>query len=375
MKKRIKISINRLIALAAVMMIGLSCVGCGAVADDVQKDTGNEVVTESIEVDEQTTDVADNLEVAQAAPYDEDIEAEADGEEEGAEEVEPEEEEEAEDFLPGYKTEQEFWERHTGSASLISEPTILISIFVDEEEDVWTPEEKLVTLETARIAYGYLEDTIESEYGKEVNLIYDWEEYPDLCYTTRIYESISPYVETSEERHIDELELGWALEVPYRDLMIKYETTSVGFLYFIPHEGCSYSSMHFVEDGTDLWNEGCLIYLQDMYSPTYEYETPTVYAHELLHLFGAEDYYSSADVFSKETYSMLKKNCSKDLMLSTFDTIGGVYTTYPDSVPREITPVTAYLLGIEDEKAVEDIPELIREEAGCFPGSTYDRPF
>ncbi len=72
---------------------------------------------------------------------------------------------------------------------------------------------------------------------------------------------------------------------------------------------------------------------------------------------------------------MLKKNCSKDLMLSTFDTIGGVYTTYPDSVPREITPVTAYLLGIEDEKAVEDIPELIREEAGCFPGSTYDRPF
>ena len=174
---------------------------------------------------------------------------------------------------------------------------------------------------------------------------------------------------------MDGLELEWVNQVPYHELCQKYNTSSVAFLYMIPHEGCSYSSMHFVEDGDQIWNEGCLLYLQDMYSPTYEYETPTVFAHELLHLFGAEDYYDSAEVFSKETYETLADVCADDIMLRTFTKINGVYTTFPDEVYGEITPVTAYLLGIGDEEVVADMPDLVRTEAACFPGSMTDRPF
>lgn len=374
---------NRLLALGIVCVLFCSLiVGCGASSETLPPSgQDNQNATNIAEAESEAQN--DDLQVATAAPYDGNDEENNDSpsgestetEDENIDGSEIEEVDEQDEFLPGYATELDFQQRHTGSASLINEPTVIVSIFVDEEEDVWTTEEKAITLNVARIAYDYIEKTIEEEYNTEVELIYDWSENTDLIYSTRIFESISAYVETEEERHIDELEAQWVSQVPYRDLMLKYDTTSIAFLYFIPHEGCSYSSTHFIEDDTFIWNEGCLLYLQDMYSPTYEYETPMVYAHELLHLFGAEDYYADADVFSRETYNKLKKACPNDIMLTQFDMINGVYTTYPDKIPREISPITAYTLGIGDEKAVEDIPELIKEEPGCYSGSTFDRPF
>jgi len=282
---------------------------------------------------------------------------------------------ESEEYLPGYKTEEEWKERHTGSVSYIWEPTVIVSIFIDEEEDVWTKDEKQKILDICNIGYGFVDEYMEENYDTDVELIYDWTEDPELAYSVRLYEDIPAYVTTEQERYLDDLELGWVSEIPYRELCLKYNTSSIGFLYLVPHEGCSYTSMHFTDDGSKIWNEGCLLYLQDMYSDNLDYETPTVFAHELLHLFGAEDFYASAEVFSKETYDTLAKECEDDIMLRTFIEVDGVYTTFPDEVYGEITPVTAYLLGIGDDNIVKDIPELKRKEAACFPGSVYDRPF
>lgn len=279
------------------------------------------------------------------------------------------------EYVTGYATEQEFRKRHVGSASYIWDRTIVYSIFVNEEEDVWTQNEKDYMLRTCTIAYDFLKKELKDKYDTDVDLVYDWKVNPDLSHEVRIFEEIPAYVTSKEESHIDELEDGWIADLDISSLLQKYEAQSIAFLYFIPHEGCSYSSMHFLADGPETWNEGCLLYLEDMYSPTFEYETPTVFAHELLHLFGAEDYYPSAEVFSKQTYSTLASICENDLMYQTFATIDGVYTTFPDEVYNEITPVTAYLLGIYDESAVDEVPELVKEETGCFSGSAKDRPF
>ncbi len=353
---------------AALVILG----GCGQ--PEIPTPDGYVDIDTDLEDVDETVTPEEEFHVAEAVPY---VERETD-ETEAAPEVteEPEEPEEPEeDYLTGYKTEESFKERHTGSASYIWEPTVLISIFVDEEEDIWTEEETLQMLKNMNIAYGFIEETMAENYDTEVDLIYDWTEDPDLAYSVRLYEDIPAYVEAEEEDYIDSLEADWVSRVPYREICRKYDVSSVGFLYMIPHEGCSYSSMHFVEDGPKTWNEGCLLYLQDMYSPTYEYETPTVFAHELLHIFGAEDYYDSAEVFTQETYDALAEQCTDDIMLRTFAKIDGKYTTFPDEVYGEITPVTAYLLGIGDEDVVADIPELIRAEAAVFPGSMHDRPF
>lgn len=352
-----------------------SLTACGAVENNTTETEPvvEKIIEETEHAADETLENNDSIEISE----DEDELRLAQSEiyhENDAEEV-IEEQDPTKEYLPGFSSEMDYKTRHTGSASLITEKTVIVSIFVDEEEDVWTADEKEYVFGICDKAYSYISDTIKSEYKKNVELVYDWHDDPELTINTRVFETIPAYVTAEEERHIDELELDWVSQTKYKELMEKYDTTSIAFLYFIPHEGCSYSSMHFIDDKDYIWNEGCLLYLQDMYSPTYEYETPTVYAHELLHLFGAEDYYSSAEVFTKETYNQLKKECATDLMLSTFDTIDGVYTTYPDSVPRDITHVTAYMLGIYDESAIEYIPELEKKEPGCFAGSVFDRDF
>ena len=356
--------------LAVTLAGAIAFIG-GCKAEEIPAPEGYVEIDTNIEDVDETVTPEEDIHLAEAVPY---VEPETEEDEE-APEAETVEDEPEEEYLEGYMTEKEWKERHTGSASYIWEPTVIISIFVDEEEDLWTEEEKQQMLSTCRIAYDFVAQTMDEEYDTETKLIYDWEEDPELAYSIRVFEEIPAYVTTKQEHYMDGLELEWVNQVPYHELCQKYNTSSVAFLYMIPHEGCSYSSMHFVEDGDQIWNEGCLLYLQDMYSPTYEYETPTVFAHELLHLFGAEDYYDSAEVFSKETYETLADVCADDIMLRTFTKINGVYTTFPDEVYGEITPVTAYLLGIGDEEVVADMPDLVRTEAACFPGSMTDRPF
>ena len=280
-----------------------------------------------------------------------------------------------EEYLPGYDSEDEWKTRDTGSASYIWEPTVVVSIFVDEEEDLWTEEEREYALGVCRIGFDFIKKELDEKYNTACNLYYDWTEDPDLRYDIRLYESIPAYVGLRDEIHINDLADEWVETIPFRDLMLKYDSASVAFIVFVPHEGCSYSEMHCLLDDRSTWNEMSVFYLQDMYSDTYAYETPTVYAHELLHQFGAEDLYSSAGIYSDETYAALQTLCQDDLMLRTFTKINGVYTTFPDEVYGEISPITAYLLGIGDEDAVAEVPELIREKPACFPGSSLDRAF
>lgn len=280
------------------------------------------------------------------------------------------------EYLPGYETELDFRSRHTGSATLITDRTVVVSIFVDEPENVWISVDRDKAHDICTKAYEGLSEILLDKYDAQTDLIYDWKINPDLAITVKSNEDISPYVEGKDgEAHMDALEDEWVSNVDVKSLLTKYEATSIAFLYWINHEGCSYSSQHFIDDGPETWNEGCLLYLRDYYSPTYDYETPTVYAHELLHLFGAEDYYSYAKVFSPSTYKTLEKICADDIMLDQTEMINGVYTTYPEGIHGTITPVTAYSLGIYDESAIEDLPELRKSEPGCFDGSNLDRPF
>ena len=267
-------------------------------------------------------------------------------------------------------------ERRQGSVGFITDRTLLLSVYLEEPDYQWTEEDIQVTNRVKKIAYSFLEEELREKYDTQIQLIYDVEEHEDLLFHIKLEENIPAYVTTEKEREIDDLEDAWIATLPVRELMEKYQADSVGFLFFLAHEGCSYSSMHFIDDGVKTWDESCLLYLRDMYSKTLEYETPAVYAHELLHLYGAEDLYTEADVFSKDTYEKAQKQFSGDLMINTYDVINGKYTIYSDSVKQIITPLTAYLIGVPGvEYPLEGTTELVKEEVGCFSGSTYDRPF
>ena len=265
--------------------------------------------------------------------------------------------------------------RNTGSAAYINGKTVLVDIFLDEPELSWTKEEMEIVLARQRIAYSYLEEQV-AEYGETCELIYDWEQEPELCFQLTADRKISKYVEVEEERELDAYGDELIAKIPTEEILQTYQADGIAYLFWIPHEGCSYTSMHFEADKDYLWYEREWMYLRDLYSPTLEYETPAVYAHELLHLFGAEDLYSSAGVFEKSTYRYVAEHYSNDLMGDNFEMINGVYTTYPDRIKQTITPITAMFLGLDEEPdLLEACPELKRNEVCVFPGSTFDRPF
>lgn len=349
--------------------------GCAS-ADSYTPEGYEEIDPDLVVSTEEVADALENEEItfAQSVPYQEKEETEDTPEAAGEEQAQPEEVQDEEEYLPKYDTAEEYKSRDTGSVSYIWEPTVIVSIFIDEDEDLWTEEEKDYVLKLCDTGYNFIMDTMKEEYDTDCRIIYDWKEDPSLAYNIRIYESVSTFVTGHEETYLNSLADEWVESVPYRDLMLKYDTTSIGFLYLIPHEGCSYSEMHCIEDSPKTWHDGSFMYLQDLYSETYEYETPTVYAHELLHLFGAEDFYP-AGIYSDETYDALSTLASDDIMLRTYTTINGEYTTFPDEVYGTITPITAYLLGIGDDEAVAEVPELVRLEAACFPGTSIDRAF
>lgn len=278
-------------------------------------------------------------------------------------------------FLGKYDSFDAWRQRHMGSVGRISDKTILVSVYLDEPNYHWDEESMKITQKVMKIAYDFLSDTMKTDYQTEMNLLYDVNVYEDLLYRIQIEETIPTYVTTEDERKIDVLEDEWITELPVEELMEKYEADSIGFLFFVPHEGCSYSSMHFIDDGITTWDESCLLYLKDMYSPTLEYETPAVYAHELLHLFGAEDLYLEAEVFSKDAYEEVKKIFPQDIMIKTYDTIDGKYIIYSDEVKQKVSPITAYLVGTPGIAYPLENQELVKKEEACFSGSTYDRPF
>lgn len=280
-------------------------------------------------------------------------------------------------LIPGFESFEQFKARHTGSADLIGSKTIFVSIFLDEPSFKWKDEDIKKAQSILRIGYQAVEEKVQT-YGVQTNLVYDTDRYTDLFYRMESDMDISSFVTVEEEKILDDKIDQWIESIPVENLLGKYDCSSVVFLFFISHEGCSYSSMHFVEDGSKTWDESCLLYLRDLYSSTYDYETPSVYGHELLHLFGAEDLYVDAEVFSMDAYRYMNQY-HKDIMGKNFDMINGKYVTYPATVPYDITDITAYFIGILDDEHMEKIeqecPELKREEKACFPGCAYDRPF
>ena len=132
----------------------LSMVGMltGCAAEEVAAPEGYEDIDTDLADVEEEAETAEDMHMAEAVPYTGDEKEEAEAPEEEETEV-SDEEEPAEEFLPGYPTEKDWKERHTGSVSYIWEPTVLVSIFVNEEEDFWTEEEKQVVLNNCNIAY------------------------------------------------------------------------------------------------------------------------------------------------------------------------------------------------------------------------------
>ncbi len=243
--------------------------------------------------------------------------------------------------------------------------TVVVSVFADCDDCVWD-EDSLAEYEEYEIrSLGIACDWISqrtAEYGADTELIYDWSTDPKLRQQAVIKGNLTgQYPDTKAvDGYLDDL------EESRMELMRRYRTDSVIYIFFTnteaEHDYPSLSYMWMNEGDPE--DEFTIIYK----SVDFEWESPAVYAHEMLHLFGAFDFYT-VDGYgyesgvTEEYIRHLEETGSNDIMFTICDISTGLQNY--DKITNGLSEVDAYYLGI-----IPRCEEVYRWGLGL---SSYDR--
>ncbi len=251
-----------------------------------------------------------------------------------------------------------------GSAKTLEGTTVVVSIFADDTNTTWTTSsediEKISNIDSyLGIACEYLE-AVANDYGKKANFIFDFDKYSDLKYNMTFDESVTNQ-EYIDSGYGDDVVWEYISENIDQDaLKEKYDADSVIYYVFVDSDETNTAITC-----TRTWYEGMpyeyeVIYLFNVDDE--EVNCPAVYAHEMLHTFGAPDLYMSDDDYriTDDFVEYVEENMPNDLMLTCSD-----LTTYEylyDSISNEVGEVTAYYVGLTDSSEIVDEWNLLRNE-------------
>ena len=247
-----------------------------------------------------------------------------------------------------------------GSVQLLEGRTILVSVYVNCG-GFWTSEKTNITQQYMGKAVDYI-TSCGKKYGKDVDLIYDNGENYGLRYFMKYDNAL--YDSENDNYEFDKVFNSWIEDnIPLDELKEYYGTDSIGYIIFLDSEGVSYTIAHFLEDKIRYFNEYSVIYI---YEREKEYEVPAVYAHEILHLFGAVDLYkeSNTDGVGKEFVKYVEKNYPNEIMYTTYEP--DCSKNYKD-ITQQMSDITAYMVGFKDDiYELDKYPEIAKDCRGCF---------
>ena len=232
-----------------------------------------------------------------------------------------------------------------GSASVLRGKNILISLFLTTPDNAFTEEEKEICLQRLKEAAIYIEETA-SGYGVETRFILDWSEEnsQDLCMEKTVDFSISDDSDFMDA--LDEAFAQWTEEeLSYERLLQEYGADGIATCMFVNAPGRSYAIVY---DGEDNVRESLVMFVRNDKGTE---EEPAVYAHEILHVFGAHDLYRGEE-YNRAVTDYIAANYPDEIMRS----VAG-----EGRISEQISRITAYHLGWIDEiPETESFPELIR---------------
>ena len=255
----------------------------------------------------------------------------------------------------GYKAPKNWKSKYPqGSAGKLEGTVLYVSIFASESTHVWKEDDQNIVdtiYNDLSIASDFLVDQAAS-YGKELNIIWDWKEFHQLYYET-------------------------TLDVKFKDILTENGTLSNAVWAYIEKNVNSEGLRQAFEADSVVY----MVYLRsdkgntqpsctrDFYDwMPYPYEIcyiqannrdglvpPSVIAHESLHAFSAPDLYwttsysafSLANGITQDFINYIDSIELNDIMRYTWHP--RTYKYLYDSICQEITPITAYYVGLIDQ--------------------------
>lgn len=260
-------------------------------------------------------------------------------------------------------------QKNYGSAALLTDPTVLVSVFLNDAAHgrTWDAESRATAVQYTQMAVDWIAAQAET-YGKTTTLICDRTPDGSNAALTRSYllqSSVSGGEDSQESAtFLDEMDtLCASLAADSR--LATYGARHIAFLFFLPLDGTSFTMAHYADDGENFYYEYSCLYQKDAYTNG-ENESPAVYAHEILHLFGAPDLYdgSSDPYVDAALADYAAETYPDEIMISTYEADG---SSRFDTITKTLSPLTAYCLGLTDTcPELERFPLLSTVTPGVF---------
>lgn len=248
-------------------------------------------------------------------------------------------------------------ERPQGSAQFLEGDVMLIDVEVTAENKSLSNADRDYVLNAETIACDYLEHKA-TENDKNLNLIHA-ESYDSDLWLNWDYDGALNDFRLDGSGYTNALQSFIDNDVELESLMEEYETSSYAFLIHVPISDCCYTC-------PDDWgyNEYCILPItaDDLNA----HDPPSVYAHEILHLFGALDMYDVADYYgvTQEVLDYDYEQCPDDIMRVCYNDNGSC--NY-DAITQDLSEITLYAIGWDDgENILKYFPSIARENTAAF---------
>lgn len=235
-----------------------------------------------------------------------------------------------------------------GTAKFIGGTTVIVSIFANDKNTSWNfplagAEKKLYNKIHKRMGIGmaWLEKQTK-RYKVKSRFIWDFDKYGGaggLCYTASFSEDLinggwDSYLAVADYIHQN---------IDSAGLLKQYEADNIAYaVHLNAPDSDDYRSFVRCANSTDVPADK--VYYEVIFYVPYGHHrenTPAVYAHELLHCFGAADLYYANDFVPQAYVDYLTKKRVRDLMNSCY------YSAY-NKVTCKFSDVDAYLVGLLD---------------------------
>lgn len=253
-----------------------------------------------------------------------------------------------------------------GSAGDLSGRTIVVTIYGSDDQNQWTTSaEDLAAFDDVRKYLNLAGEYIEEEaarYGTEADFVTDTLENPDLCYEADFNVNLEDYGTFTEGVEADDAVIWDYIDdnIDVQSLKDEYDADNVVFLLAVNTDVSTKAITCTRNWYTGMERPWEIVYLYNIDSG--QVNPPAVYAHEILHCFGAPDLYE-ADVAYNLTQSdveILEEEIPDDIMLNCSDPETGLYRY--DAVTNPITELSAWYLGLTDSSALAKELELTGNE-------------
>ena len=228
-----------------------------------------------------------------------------------------------------------FYDGSYGNAGKLKGTTVVVSIFTDDKNTSWdlkkaNKKDKKQIISKLKTATKYLEDSA-SKYDSDVSFIYDFNAYPDLFYEVEFTQNLLTEKNTYYETQVSYIKK--YIDSDY--LKNKFHADNIIYLFFL---NTDYENK--IKPWTMAHNNcpNCLVEFSNIFYRFKDMVVPTsTIAHEMMHQFGAPDFYISNQTIPDEYVKHLEKEKSKDIMF---------YVNTGNKINSKFTALDAYYVGI-----------------------------